>query len=112
MALEGIGSTLFQDAMASIGHLCELFDRSFEEKQLEKWSNQHAVGEEILEASNRYLTPKKDVPGGLASIPFGRDIDPKGILEDMLEDGEGFVHTEDNIVEYFQQKIDPNNMRR
>lgn len=111
VALEGMDSALFQEAIASIGHLHELYDRCFEEKQLERWSNQRTNGEEMLEASNRYLTPKKDAPTSL-SVPFGRNTDPKGILEDMLEDGEGFVHTEDNIVEYFQQKTDANNTRR
>lgn len=94
-----------------MGHLHELFDRHFEENKLEKWGDQHTDVDDVLEASNRYLTPKKDVPIG-QSVPFNKYMDPKGILEEMLGEGDGFVHTEDNVVEYFEQKMDPNNTRR
>ncbi|TFY50598.1 hypothetical protein EVG20_g11429 [Dentipellis fragilis] len=52
-----------------------------------------------LTFDNRYVTPLK-TGGKSSSLPFGRGVDPKGILHSAL-DRRG-VHTEDNQVLYFE----------
>ena len=39
--------------------------------------------------------------GELESIPFGENMDPKGILADML--GGSLIHTKENQVQYYQR---------
>jgi hypothetical protein len=50
--------------------------------------------------SNRYFTPKKDVPME-KSIPFGSDIDPKGILNRAA--GNSYIHSEQNRVLFYER---------
>ncbi|KAF8890904.1 hypothetical protein BD779DRAFT_1671044 [Infundibulicybe gibba] len=39
----------------------------------------------------------------MAHIPFGASIDPHGYLESMVK--HGYVHGEDNVVEYYTQDV-------
>lgn len=102
-----MGTQSFGEALFTLQQLHQVLDRNFEENKLEQWTNPN----ETLEISNRFLTPKKDAADS-GSVAFGKDVDPKGVLESMLKEGEGFVHTEDNVVEYFQRKSDANGITR
>ncbi|KAF8805555.1 hypothetical protein BYT27DRAFT_7224755 [Phlegmacium glaucopus] len=70
-----------------------------------------AVGTNIAEVhtlfrrimSNRYFTPKSEVPDVAAGIVLGEDIDPHGNLRRAA--GTGYVHTADNQVYYFEQQV-------
>lgn len=99
--LSGAGTQAFSEGKRSIEQMHEMLDRYFEENSLE------AIGGEAdtIELANRYLTPKKDAPQA-QHIGFDKRVDPKGVLEDMAREGEGFVHTEDNVVGYWQRKTD------
>lgn len=106
VTLDGAGTQAFEAAKSSREQIYELFDWCFEEKKLE------ALGQATtLELSNRYLTPKRDMPN-TQHIGFDNQVDPKGVLEEMSQEGDGFVHTEDNAVAYWQRKTDAKGNRR
>jgi hypothetical protein len=56
-----------------------------------------------MNLSNRYFTPKRDAPS-MVHVPFDKAIDPKGILEAMTN--AGFVHGEENAVQYYLHQVD------
>lgn len=103
VALDGAGAKAFEDGKTSIRLIHGMFDRSFEENKLEALNECDGSDAEKVETYNRYLTPRRDAPHA-QHIEFGRVIDPKGILKEMATEGAGFVHTEDNMVSYWQQK--------
>lgn len=107
ITLDGMGTQSFSNALHTTRLLHEIFDRTFEENRLEQWTN----SEDTLETSNRFLTPKNDAPDS-KHVAFGKYVDPKGVLESMLGEGSGFVHTGDNVVEYFQRITDANGITR
>lgn len=83
-----------------------MFDRTFADGQMESWSATGSPGPDNspgLDASNQYVTPRRDVPGA-QHIPFPASVDPKGILEGMIESD--YVHTEENNVLYFSSRLD------
>ena len=53
-----------------------------------------------INCSNRYFSSRKDHPYA-KHIPFSRDVDPKGILTRAV--GGVYLHTEDNIVWYYER---------
>lgn len=55
VSLDGAGTQAFEKTKWARQQLYELFDRSFEENRLE-----HPGDMDTMEASNRYLTPKRD----------------------------------------------------
>lgn len=56
-----------------------------------------------LDASNRYTTPRRDVPGA-QHIPFLASVDPKDILESMSNSD--YFHREETDVLYFFSRVD------
>ncbi|KAK7027424.1 hypothetical protein VNI00_015260 [Paramarasmius palmivorus] len=57
-------------------------------------------GYQTLDVYNRYFTSKRFATDE-QHISFSKDIDPNGILEELR--GDSFVHTADNVVEYYQR---------
>lgn len=98
VTLDGAGNQDFDDGKKARELIHKLFDRYFEENSLEPLCDT-----ETMEISNRYLTPKRDAPTD-RHIGFDSLVDPKGILEGMAKEGDGFVHTEDNVVMFWQRK--------
>jgi len=89
------------------------FDRQFPEGLLDSWTPTRSTNSSLdsLDISNRYLTPLRDVSGGLVeSIPFHKGVDPRNVLRDMAKDDH--IHTEDNYVEYFSMRRDNDGHQR
>lgn len=114
ITLTGLGTPTFGCALEAVQEIYELFDRVFEEGQLELDScvmveeGTHAPG--TLHVSNRYLTPKRDAMG-MVGIPLGQGVDPQGCLAPILQEGR-FVHGEDNEVRYYKSFINENGEKR
>lgn len=92
--------------MAAAGEIYGLFDRTFADGRLESWSAMNVPGPGgcvTLDASNRYLTPRRDVPNA-QHVQFTASVDPKGILESMADSDH--IHTEENEVYYFTGLVD------
>jgi hypothetical protein len=89
--------------MKSVTDIYDIFQRQFADGKLEGWFPGVHRGHTALDASNRYLMPKKDVPDA-DHIPFDEAVDPHGILEAMRKTG--YVHTEENVVHYYVRQID------
>lgn len=106
VTLDGAGARTFEEGKISIGLIHEIFDRCFKENKLEALSDA-----EMIEASNRYLTPRRDAPIA-QHMEFGKLIDPEGILKSMAAEGDGFVHADDNAVTYWQQKTNIDGSKR
>ncbi|RDB19734.1 hypothetical protein Hypma_013178 [Hypsizygus marmoreus] len=102
ITISGLGTTTFEDALKSATEVFGAFDRNFREGELESWGPS-VGGIDGLEASNRYLTPRRDALGDVG-IPFGPGVDPKNILLSMA--GEDHIHTEDNEVLYYSRHED------
>ncbi|KAF8868776.1 hypothetical protein BD779DRAFT_1683078 [Infundibulicybe gibba] len=102
VAVTGLGSTKFEDATEAGHAIFEIFQREFQEGKVEQWVTERSNGHSCMFISNRYMTPRRDAPD-MNHIPFGADVDPNGHLESMIK--EGFVHGEENIVEYYTQQI-------
>lgn len=101
--MTGLGSPTFEVAATLSHDIYDLFQREFQEGTLEQWTPPMYEGYASLSMSNRYLTPKRDAPN-MVHIPFSSLVDPRGHLESMIK--EGYVHGEDNEVEYYTQQLD------
>lgn len=91
--------------MRSIGDIHQIFDRCFPEGKLEALGDtgDHCGSpKDTFDSANRYFTPKDEARPGDQHIPFRKQVDPHGVLESMSKDG--YLHTVDNIVEYFKRK--------
>ncbi|RDB30758.1 hypothetical protein Hypma_005840 [Hypsizygus marmoreus] len=102
ITISGLGTPTFEDALRSTTEIYGAFDRTFREGELESWGPSGGESD-ALEASNRYLTPRRDAPG-VTSVPFGEGVDPKHVLLAMA--GNDHVHTEDNEVLYYSRRTD------
>ncbi|KAF8075764.1 hypothetical protein FPV67DRAFT_1407739 [Lyophyllum atratum] len=105
ITLSGLGTPTFRDAMRSTGEIFGLFDRQFNEGFLQPWvaTMDPSGGEDLLEASNRYLTPKRDASAASA-VEFDHEVDPKGTLQAMA--GNDHFHTDDNVVLYYKRRTE------
>ena len=99
----GYGTTTFENAITSAQEIYGLFDRNVQEASLESWTlTTNSVAQGItLEASNRYLTAKRDAPD-MPPVPISPLVDPHGVLEKLTKEGFGFLHGEENEVHYYQ----------
>jgi hypothetical protein len=79
LALTGLGSSTFAEAIRSAHEIYENFNRQFTEGKLEGWTASSYAGLVGLDLSNRYFTPRKDAPD-TEHIPFTKAVDPYGIL--------------------------------
>ncbi|KAF5366486.1 hypothetical protein D9615_005098 [Tricholomella constricta] len=101
--LAGLGTTAFSAALCSIGEIYGYFDRHFPQGALECWTAtaSDGVGNDVLEASNRYMSPKNESQDD--EVPFGNLVDPKRVLEKMAQESR-HIHTDDNEVMYFRRR--------
>jgi hypothetical protein len=103
ITIGGLGTATFDTALCSAVEVFGHFDRHFNEGYLEPWkpTGSQDGNESALEASNRYMMPRRD--GGNVEIDFGKEVDLKNILRDMAAASE-HMHTEDNEVLYFRRR--------
>ena len=111
VALTGLGSSTFMSALKAASEVYGCFDRQFSEGILESWtsSEEESFGFPCLDISNRYFTPAKDEVNS-QEVAFPKGVDPRGILLGMtIANGScSYVHTEDNLVQYFLSCRDKN----
>jgi hypothetical protein len=103
ITITGLGTPTFEKAIETAQEIYEMYKRQFEEGRLEAWSAGDFQGHRTLSPSNRYFTPRKDAPC-MEHIPFDRLVDPNGILEHMTK--AGYIHGEENIVQYYVREVD------
>ncbi|KAF8881012.1 hypothetical protein BD779DRAFT_1445810, partial [Infundibulicybe gibba] len=101
LTLAGLGSATFDAAVEATSGMFATFQRQFAEGTLDVWKTPHYKMHSSLAISNRYLTPKRDAPN-MEHIPFDPEVDAHGQLELVVKDG--YVHGEENIVEYYTQR--------
>ncbi len=83
--------------------------REFKEGTLKPWTPSNFQGADALECTNRYFRRIADMEGD-SSIPLSRDINPKGILAEMVRPD--LAHTEENSVQYFRSSVLGDGKRR
>lgn len=101
ITLAGLGTATFNRAIAAVRKIYGLFDRAFEEGQLEPidFLKKNEGFGSMLEVGNRYLTPRKDAPD-VKATDLAKFIDPRGLLTAMIKEGL-YIHREENVVEYW-----------
>ncbi|KAF9456305.1 hypothetical protein BDZ94DRAFT_1241627, partial [Collybia nuda] len=106
VTITGEGTPTFNDSIRAATEIYGFFDRCFPEGTMESWSCADELSNErdAIHASNRYLTPKMEASRAKHQA-FGKSVDPKGILESMTK--EGYIHTEDNVVQYSRRRVQP-----
>jgi hypothetical protein len=109
VTITGLGTPTFEKAVEVAQEVYEVLKREFPEGQLEGWTASNFRGHYALGISNRYFTPIKDAKD-MAHIPFDSVVDPRGILESMAK--AGYIHSEENIVQYYTREIDEQGKHR
>ena len=109
MSITGIGSLTFEKLIKSAYDVYKRFQHQFPDGKLETWEAGTYKGRYTLSMSNRYLTPKRDVPG-MVHVPFSKAVDPHGILEEMAHGD--YIHCEDNQVLYYTCQTDAEGQKR
>ena len=109
VSVTGLGTPTFGRAVETAREIFERFERQFASGTLEGWDPVSHYGHSALNMTNRYLTPKKDAPD-MEHIPFTKDVDPYGILENMAKSN--YVHGEENDVLYYALETDENGKGR
>ncbi|TFK59689.1 hypothetical protein BDN72DRAFT_780405, partial [Pluteus cervinus] len=99
VTLTGLATSSFQQSKTALIGMHAVLSRQFPEGRVAFWN---AAGPDII-LSNRLFTNVLEA-GELESVPFAENIDPKGILADML--GGSLIHTKENQVEYYQRYAD------
>ncbi|KAF8811793.1 hypothetical protein BYT27DRAFT_7017840, partial [Phlegmacium glaucopus] len=101
VTLIGSGTPTFEEAINAAQEIYGIFDRNVQDTSLKSWSlsSSPITQGRALDASNRYLTSKRDAPA-MVSIPIPATIDPRGILKKLTK--EGFLYSEENKVQYYQ----------
>ncbi|KAA1479705.1 hypothetical protein DENSPDRAFT_898848 [Dentipellis sp. KUC8613] len=97
VTLTGLGHGQFTHAATAVQNIHTLFSTRY--RNLVPYTSDTFRSFPALTFDNRYVTPLKKGRGE-TNLPFGREVDPKGILRTML-DRRG-IHTEDNRVLYFE----------
>ncbi|KAG6905035.1 hypothetical protein DXG01_005492, partial [Tephrocybe rancida] len=100
--LDGLGTEHFKDAVEAAASVCELFDRAFEEGALEKWKETLTGNKDKLLDMSSKLVTHVDKANGQCHIPFDSSANPSGVMESIIQ--KGFIHTEDNVVQYSEGK--------
>ena len=97
--LTGLSSPKFNDAILSVRAIEDIFRQQAADGSMDTWVPSAFQGHPSIDVGNRYFTPRQhalqDRP-----ISFSPAIDPDNILSEGM--GEEFVHTEDNVVEYYE----------
>ena len=97
--LSGLSSPMFDEAIASIYEIQDMFRRTAVDGTLEEWIPSVFQNHLSIDIGNRYFTPRQyalqDQP-----IAFSPSVDPHNILSEAM--GDQLVHVEENHVEYYE----------
>lgn len=99
--LTGLSSPKFDEAMASVCAIQEMFRRESTDVTMEEWTPSMFQEHTSFDVGNRYFTPRQNALQD-RQIAFSASIDPDNILANAM--GDEFVHTEDNQVEYYEAR--------
>ena len=99
--LTGLSSPKFDEAMASVCAIQEMFRRESTDVTMEEWTPSMFQEHTSFDVGNRYFTPRQHALQD-RQIAFSASIDPDNILANAM--GDEFVHTEDNQVEYYEAR--------
>ncbi|KAK7037367.1 hypothetical protein VNI00_011117 [Paramarasmius palmivorus] len=99
--LTGLDSPTFAEAMQGLARIDGVLRQAIREDHPRALLGE-TEGYTTVEIANRYFTSKK-VTREEHHVNFTKEVDPKGILNDLR--GEAFVHTQDNVVEYYQRQV-------
>lgn len=109
ICLSGLGLDFFHQSIINIVGLHGLFERHVPQGKLRAWHPERIDGNLTISAKTRYFTLKRH-----ANVNDTQDfqpwVDEDGFLKDIQ--GNAFVHTVDNVVEYFGIRKEPNNVIR
>jgi hypothetical protein len=103
VAVTGLGTTAFDDAIQSILAIEDVFARQVGEKKMVPWKRGTYQEWDSMDISNRYFTHRR-TDRNIQPVPFDRLVDPDGTLEALA--GEDKVHGMDNVVEYYELNQD------
>lgn len=99
--LTGLSSPLFDEAIASVQEIQDMFRRTTIEGTMEEWTPSVFQKHTSIDIGNRYFTPRQYALQD-QQIAFSAIIDPDHILSDAM--GDNFVHVEDNHVEFYEAR--------
>ena len=97
--ITSLGSPYFDNYFIKIEEICQLFVCRLPQGAIDDWNFSQFKEYPVISVANRYYTNNRDM-GNDTDLPFGKDIDPHGILEQGKQ--KGFVHLVENTVEYCQ----------
>ncbi|TFK72349.1 hypothetical protein BDN72DRAFT_763485 [Pluteus cervinus] len=108
LRLVGLGTATFNDSVNAAMQMFNVFSRQFPDKRVIVWEPPASswTSNLGLSMSNRYFTRAKEA-GHMPSVPFPADVDPKGVLNAILDDE--LIHTEENDVKYYTRHTDLGN---
>ena len=97
--LTGLNTKTFGHAIDSIVFIHTIFSCQFKEGLWETWQPSAFGGSWAIDMSNRYFTSRQHDTQAV-SIPFHKDVDPEGILLEII--GADLIHCEENLVLYYE----------
>ncbi|KAM6490326.1 hypothetical protein JOM56_014303 [Amanita muscaria] len=104
--LVGLDTPTFSSALDAIDEIYGMFGWTLPEGTLEPGDSITHAEKDILHASNRLLTPKRDMLNMEVLEPLN-GVDPHGVLKAVIKEGE-YLYCDDNEVKYFECKTDEN----
>jgi len=99
--LTGLSSPIFDEAIASVCAIQDMFRRDAADGTMEEWTPSVFQEHVSIDIGNRYFTPRQYALQD-RQIAFSTSIDPDNILSEAM--GDQFVHVEDNHVEYYEAR--------
>lgn len=104
VTISGMSDPAFQQCVANIASIDNMFSRQFKEGTWERWapSKHEETGLITVDISNRLFTPTK-YADDIDSIPIPAKIDPDGVLQQEVASGRS-KYLDDNRVQYYEQR--------
>ncbi|KAK7049901.1 hypothetical protein VNI00_005331 [Paramarasmius palmivorus] len=100
LLLTGLNTSTFTNALHGLARVDSMLRQALREESPRAIAST-TDGYTTLDLSNRYFTSKR-FANEEHHVGFPNDVDPKGVLANLR--GEAFVHTTDNVVEYYQRQ--------
>jgi hypothetical protein len=106
--LTGLNTENFAAAIQGLARIDSILRQAIREDTPRAITNT-VDGFVTIDFANRYFTSKKFAKEE-HHVAFTKDVDPKGILAGLR--GDAFVHTVDNVVEYYQRQVETGGHRQ
>ena len=103
ITLSGVGIAQFESAVKGLLVIYQMFEAEVARtgNKLRPWQTRRDSDDLVLHFANRILTSRKDA-GEEEAVDLESVIDPLNILRPLLR---GEVHLQDNVVEYWEQRL-------